>query len=58
VDYFYVAAGFGIATDILLCFLPLPTIWKLTMPKAQRVVVCLLFSMGILYIYPHLMIPP
>ncbi|KAH8600187.1 hypothetical protein B0O99DRAFT_351009 [Bisporella sp. PMI_857] len=47
VDYFYISAGFGIATDMLLCFLPLPTIWNLTMQKAQRVVVCLLFNMGI-----------
>ncbi|KAK0121627.1 hypothetical protein ONS95_009915 [Cadophora gregata] len=46
VKYFYVAAGFNIATDLLLCFLPLPTIWALRMPKAQRVVVCLLFCLG------------
>lgn len=48
-DYFYTAAGVNIATDLLLCFLPLPTIWKLQMPKAQRVVVCIIFGMGTLY---------
>lgn len=47
-DYFYTAAGVNIATDLLLCFLPLPTIWALQMPKAQRVVVCLIFGMGTL----------
>ncbi|PVH86549.1 hypothetical protein DL98DRAFT_449675 [Cadophora sp. DSE1049] len=47
VMYFYIAAGFNIATDLLLCFLPLPTIWALRMPKTQRVVVCLLFCMGL-----------
>ncbi|KAG4443927.1 hypothetical protein IFR05_000567 [Cadophora sp. M221] len=46
VMYFYVAAGFNIATDLLLCFLPVPTVWALKMPKTQRVVVCLLFCMG------------
>ncbi|KAE9363857.1 hypothetical protein N431DRAFT_432028 [Stipitochalara longipes BDJ] len=45
-DYFYTAAGVNIATDLLLCFLPLPTIWKLQMPKAQRIVVCVIFGMG------------
>jgi len=49
VDYFYVSAGVNIATDLLLCFLPLPTIWSLQMPKAQRVVVCLIFGIGTLY---------
>ena len=48
VMYFYIAAGFNIATDLLLCFLPLPTIWALRMPKTQRVVVCVLFGMGTL----------
>jgi hypothetical protein len=48
-DYFYTAAGVNIGTDLLLCFLPLPTIWSLQMPKAQRVVVCLIFGMGTLY---------
>jgi hypothetical protein len=49
-DYFYISAGVNIATDLLLCFLPLPTIWSLQMPKAQRVVVCLIFGMGTLYV--------
>ncbi|KAH7303701.1 hypothetical protein BKA65DRAFT_416406 [Rhexocercosporidium sp. MPI-PUGE-AT-0058] len=44
--YLYISAGFNVATDMLLCFLPLPTIWNLKMPKTQRVVVCLLFSLG------------
>jgi hypothetical protein len=48
VRYFYVAAGFNIGTDLLLCFLPLPTIWALQMSRTQRVVICLLFSMGTL----------
>ena len=50
-DYFYTSAGCNIATVLSLCFLPLPTIWSLKMPKAQHVVVCLLFGMGALYTY-------
>jgi len=38
-DYFYTSAGCNIVTDFLVCFLPLPTIRRLKMPKAQRVVV-------------------
>jgi hypothetical protein len=59
VDYFYISAGVNIATDLLLCFLPLPTIWRLQMPKAQRIVVCFIFGMGTLYahLFPsHLII--
>lgn len=48
VKYFYVASSFNIATDLLLCFLPMPTLWRLQMPKPQRVVLCVLFSMGTL----------
>jgi hypothetical protein len=48
VDFFFVAAGFNIATDIILCILPIPTLWSLKMPKAQRIVVSVLFSFGIL----------
>lgn len=46
--YFYVAAAFNIATDLVLCILPIPTLWTLRMPKAQRIVVTILFSFGIL----------
>jgi hypothetical protein len=48
VNYFYVAAAFNIATDVVLCVLPIPTLWSLKMPKAQRFVVSILFSFGIL----------
>jgi hypothetical protein len=48
IAYYYTAAGVNIATDLLVCFLPLPTIWKLQMPKAQRVAVCFIFGMGTL----------
>jgi hypothetical protein len=48
VNFFYVSSSFNIATDLLLCFLPMPTLWALKMPLAQRVVLCILFSGGAL----------
>jgi len=47
-DFHYAFSGFNIATDILLCVLPIPTLWALQMPKIQRVVLCILVSMGTL----------
>jgi hypothetical protein len=46
--YFYVAAGFNILTDLLLCLMPMPVFWSLSMPRSQRLVLCMLFGMGIL----------
>ena len=48
VKYFYVAAGFNIGTDLLLCVLPMPSFWALSMPKSQRIILCMLFGIGIL----------
>src|SRR6266536_4364561 len=41
VKYLYASASLNIATDLLLWFLPFPTLWALSMPKLQRVVLCL-----------------
>ena len=46
--YIYVAAGFNIGTDLLLCLLPMPTFWALSMPKSQRMILCMLFGIGML----------
>lgn len=48
VDFYYAFSAFNIVTDISLCVLPIPTLWALHMPKIQRVVLCILFSMGTL----------
>lgn len=53
VRYFYVAAGFNIGTDLLLCLLPMPSFWALSMPKSQRVILCMLFGIGILWASKH-----
>lgn len=48
VTYFYVNAGFNIATDIILCVAPMPLLWAMNLPRQQRFIVCILFSMGLL----------
>ncbi|KAJ4303261.1 hypothetical protein N0V90_002154 [Kalmusia sp. IMI 367209] len=35
-----------VATDVLLCLMPWPYLWKLHMPKKQRVILCILFGGG------------
>lgn len=49
--FFYASSGINIVTDLALCFLPIPTLWKLSMPKSQRIVLCLLFTLGALYVF-------
>jgi hypothetical protein len=48
VTYFYVNAGFNIATDIILCLAPMPLLWAMNLPKQQRFIVSILFSIGLL----------
>lgn len=48
VNFFYASSAFNLTTDLLLCFLPLPTLWALKMSTAQRIVLCVLFSGGTL----------
>ncbi|KAH9203692.1 hypothetical protein DL95DRAFT_472154 [Leptodontidium sp. 2 PMI_412] len=46
VNFFYAFSAFNITTDVLLCFLPIPTLWALRIPRWQRVVSWCLLSMG------------
>jgi hypothetical protein len=50
IPFFYVTASFNIATDLLLCTLPLPHFWKLNLPVKDRSIVCVLFGFGLLYV--------
>jgi hypothetical protein len=46
--YFYVAASINIATDLILCLSPLPVCWSLGISIHERVVLCVLFGVGLL----------
>ncbi len=42
----YASSAINIATDILLCILPIPHLWALNLPVRQRIVLCILFAGG------------
>ncbi|KAH7410047.1 hypothetical protein DE146DRAFT_604726 [Phaeosphaeria sp. MPI-PUGE-AT-0046c] len=46
VDYLYASSAVNVFTDIVLCALPVPHLWRLNMPLKQRIVLCVLFAGG------------
>ncbi|KAH7361092.1 hypothetical protein BKA66DRAFT_213953 [Pyrenochaeta sp. MPI-SDFR-AT-0127] len=46
VKYLYASSSINVATDVVLCALPCPYLWKLHMPVKQRITLCLLFTGG------------
>ncbi|KAI4705024.1 hypothetical protein J4E89_009317 [Alternaria sp. Ai002NY15] len=50
VTYLYASSAVNVATDLLLCALPIPHIWRLNMPKRQRIVLCVLLAGGARYV--------
>ena len=45
----YASVSIGMALDLSIVALPLPTIWKLQMPLRRKIGVSFLFSLGLLY---------
>jgi hypothetical protein len=46
VSYLYASSAVNVATDLLLLVLPLPHLWKLKLPKKQRIILCVLLVGG------------
>jgi hypothetical protein len=46
VDYLYASSSISVTTDIILCVMPWPYLWKLRMPLKQKLILCLLFGGG------------
>ena len=46
--FFFVNAGFNIATDVAIMLLPVPVIYSLHLPMRQRIVLCFVFAIGIM----------
>ncbi|OCL03266.1 hypothetical protein AOQ84DRAFT_272316, partial [Glonium stellatum] len=46
VNYLYVSAAITIATDVMLCTIPLPYFWRLHLPRRQKLIICFLFLVG------------
>lgn len=43
-------AGLNIGTDMLVWLCPLPVIWGVQLPKRQRVILRIVFGLGIGYV--------
>ncbi len=48
IPQWYINAGGNIITDVLVFALPLPAIWRLQLPKASKIVLLFVFSLGFL----------
>lgn len=46
INFLYVSAAVNVATDIIVCTMPLPYFWRLQMPRKQKLIVCMLFFLG------------
>ncbi|KAL6707604.1 hypothetical protein ACN47E_003954 [Coniothyrium glycines] len=46
VNYLYASSAVNVLTDILLCVLPWPHLWRLNMPLKQRIILCMLLAGG------------
>ncbi|KAF2853823.1 hypothetical protein T440DRAFT_389092 [Plenodomus tracheiphilus IPT5] len=46
ISYLYASSAVNVLTDILLCVLPMPHLWRLNMPLKQRIILCMLFAGG------------
>lgn len=47
-NFFMISSSFHIILDIMLCVLPIPFIWSLSIPKTQRLILLALFCGGAL----------
>ncbi|UNI24266.1 hypothetical protein JDV02_010029 [Purpureocillium takamizusanense] len=45
--FWYANAGFSIATDVIILLLPMPLVWKLEVPIAQKVALMAVFAIGV-----------
>ena len=45
--FWFANAGFSIATDIIILLLPLPLVWRLEIPRTQKVALVAVFAVGI-----------
>jgi len=47
-DFWWVNTSLHVSTDFLIWLVPLPQIWGMKMPKAQKITLIVLFSFGFL----------
>ena len=44
--FLYVSSAVNVATDVLVCVMPLGHFWRLKLPKKQKMILCGLFLVG------------
>ena len=50
ISFMWAAISLHIATDFLIFLLPLPVVYRMTLPRAQKIGLLLIFALGFLYI--------
>src|SRR5690348_11141104 len=45
--FWFANAGFSIASDVIILLLPMPLLWKLEVPRAQKYALMAVFTIGI-----------
>ena len=46
VDFLYASTAINVATDLVLCTVPIPLFWRLQLPRRQKVMISGLFFIG------------
>lgn len=48
----------NIITDLIVLALPIPTLWKLHLPRRERIILVTLMSLGLMYVsFIHIEVP-
>lgn len=45
--FWFANAGFSIATDVIILLLPMPLVWRIELPRTQKVALVAVFAVGI-----------
>ena len=51
-DVWWSNTALHVVTDFLIWIVPIPQIWRIRIPKQQKITLLSLFSLGFLYVYP------
>ena len=51
-DVWWVNTALGVVTDFLIWSVPLPQIWRMTIPRPEKITLISLFSLGFVYVAP------
>lgn len=53
IKFYYGNAIPTIVTDLAMVLLPIPYVWRLKMPKPQKIALAGILMIGLLYVYLH-----